>query len=92
VTAASGRLSVAVVGAGIGASHVRGYQAVADRFEVVAMCDVNADRARRVADEHGVTREVTDMADVCRMDDVDVVDVCTPYLHFEHILQANDAN
>jgi predicted dehydrogenase len=89
----AGRLRVAVVGAGIGASHVRGYKAVADRFEVVAMCDANEARAKSVADEHGVARVVADIAEVCRMDDVDVVDICTPpYLHLEHILQASDAN
>jgi len=31
---------VAVVGAGIGAAHLKGYQAVPERFEVVALCDL----------------------------------------------------
>jgi predicted dehydrogenase len=87
------RLRVAVVGLGIGRSHLRlGYAAVADRFEVAAVCDLDRQRAEDAAEEHGVQRVVTDFADVCRMDDVDVVDICTPpHLHFEQILQVLDA-
>jgi predicted dehydrogenase len=85
-------LRVAVVGVGIGRSHLRGYQAVRDRFEVVALCDINTERARPVAEEHHITRLVTDLAELCRMDELDVIDICTPpHLHFEHILQVLDA-
>jgi predicted dehydrogenase len=86
--AASDRLRVAVVGAGIGRSHVRGYQAVADRFEVTALCDIDPERARPVAEDHGILRVVTDLAELCRMDDLDVIDICTPpHLHFDQIQQ-----
>jgi predicted dehydrogenase len=86
VTADPRRLRVAVVGAGIGAAHVRGYLAVSERFEVVAVCDIDAARAQRVADEHNVQRVVTSLAEVCAMDELDVVDICTPpHLHFEQI-------
>ena len=84
----SNRLRVAVVGAGIGRSHVAGYKAVSERFDVVAVCDIDAERARPVAEEHGVSRVVTDLGELLRMDDVDVVDLCTPpHLHFEQIQQ-----
>ncbi len=82
------RLRVAVVGAGIGAAHVRGYLAVPERFEVVAICDIDAARARALADEHHIPRVVTDLDELCRMDDLDVIDVCTPpHLHFEQVQQ-----
>lgn len=85
---ASDRLRVGVVGAGIGRAHVRGYQAVAERFEVTALCDIDAERARPIAEEHGIARVVTDMAELCRMDDLDVIDICTPpHLHFDQIQQ-----
>jgi predicted dehydrogenase len=85
------RLRVAVVGLGIGRSHLRGYASVADRFEVATLCDIDRKRAEDAAEEYGVARIVTDFADVCRMDDVDVVDICTPpHLHFEQILQTLD--
>ena len=85
---ASDRLRVGVVGVGIGRSHVRGYQAVPERFEVLALCDIDAERARPIAEEHGILRLVTDMAELCRMDDLDLIDICTPpHLHFEQIQQ-----
>lgn len=88
MSAVDGRLRVAVVGAGIGAAHVRGYAAVADRFDVVAICDINGERARSVAEAENVPRVLTDLAELCRMDELDVIDICTPpYLHFEHIQQ-----
>jgi predicted dehydrogenase len=85
---ASDRLRVAVVGVGIGRSHVRGYQAVGERFEVTALCDIDAERARPIAEEYGIQCVVTDLADLCRMDDLDVIDICTPpHLHFDQIQQ-----
>lgn len=86
------RLRVAVVGAGIGRSHLRGYAAVPERFEVAALCDIDAERARPAAEEHGISRVVTDLAELCRMDDLDVIDLCTPpHLHFEQIQQVLEA-
>lgn len=88
MSSASDRLRVAVVGAGIGRAHVRGYQAVAERFEVVALCDIDAERARPVAEEARIPRVVTDLSELLRMDELDVVDLCTPpHLHFEQIQQ-----
>jgi predicted dehydrogenase len=86
------RLRVAVVGLGIGRSHLRGWAGVTDRFEVAAVCDIDRQRAEDAAEEHGIPRVITDLAEVCRMDDLDVVDICTPpHLHFEQILQVLDA-
>ncbi|TME26044.1 MAG: Gfo/Idh/MocA family oxidoreductase, partial [Chloroflexi bacterium] len=83
----SERLRVGVVGAGIGTAHIRGYAGVPERFEVVALCDIDADRARPIAEEHHIPRLVTDLAELCRMD-VDVIDICTPpHLHFDQIQQ-----
>jgi predicted dehydrogenase len=88
MTPASERLRVAVVGVGIGRAHLRGYQAVPERFAVVALCDIDAERARPVAEERGIPRVVTDLAELCRMDDLDVIDICTPpHLHFEQVQQ-----
>lgn len=84
----SDRLRVAIVGVGIGRAHIRGYQAVADRFELRALCDIDAARGKPVAEEHHIPRFVTDLAELLRMDDLDVIDICTPpHLHFEQIQQ-----
>jgi len=82
------RLRVAIVGAGIGRSHARAYREVADRFDLLAICDIDAARAQAVADEFGVARVVTEIDELCRMDELDVIDICTPpHLHFAHIQQ-----
>jgi len=88
MTSTSDRLRVAVVGAGIGRSHVRSYSQVADRFDIVALCDIDRERAASVAEEYAIPRVVTEFSELCRMDDLDVIDICTPpHLHFEQILQ-----
>jgi len=81
--------TVAVVGCGIGHSHVSAYAALSDRFRVLALCDLNPERMKAVGDEFDVPRRVTDFAELLAMDDVDIVDICTPpALHYEQILAA----
>ncbi|MCW4116006.1 Gfo/Idh/MocA family oxidoreductase [Aurantimonas sp. MSK8Z-1] len=70
---------VAVVGCGIGRSHiVEGYQPQPDKFRVVALCDLDPARLGAVADEFGIERRILDFDAVLAMEDVDIVDVCTP--------------
>lgn len=85
------RLRVAIVGAGIGAAHLDGYLANADLFDVVAIADLDAERAAPLV-------ERTD-ADYCPSldgilgrSDVDIVDICLPpKLHKAAILACLDA-
>ena len=59
MTSAPGRcLRVAVVGAGIGSQHVEAYVKLPDRYEVIAVGDLNAARAREVADRFGVPETI----------------------------------
>lgn len=83
------RLGVAVVGGGIGVSHIKAYKSLPELYDLVAICDIDRDKARRVADEHAIPRAIMDFADLCRMDDLDVIDICTPpHLHFAQSQQA----
>jgi predicted dehydrogenase len=83
------RLRVAVVGGGIGQEHCRALRSLPDRFDLVAICDIDEGRARQIATTFEVPRVVGDMADLCRMDDLDVIDICTPpHLHFTQVEQA----
>jgi predicted dehydrogenase len=76
------------VGCGIGREHIVACQKLADWFEVTAVCDSGTDKARAVADEFGIARAVGSYDELCRMDDVDVIDICTPsYLHYAQSLQ-----
>jgi len=80
--------TVAIVGCGIGRNHIiEGYKPHEDKFRVVALCDLNPERLNTLADEFGVERRVTDFAEVLRMKDIDIVDICTPpFLHYEQIM------
>jgi predicted dehydrogenase len=82
------KIRVGVVGSGIGRSHIRAYQTIPEKFDVVAICDIDQTRATEIAETHAIPRIVADMADLCQMDDVDVIDVCTPpFLHFSQTMQ-----
>ena len=82
------RLRVAVVGGGVGKLHVSAFQELPEQFEVVAVCDIDTAKAHTFAADYSVPRAATDVAELCRMRDLDVIDICTPpYLHFEQIQQ-----
>ena len=71
--------TVAVVGAGIGRSHItEGYLTNPDKFKVVALCDLDQDKLTKLADEFGIERRTTKFDDLLVMDDLDIIDVCTP--------------
>src|SRR5208337_1509005 len=79
-------LKIAVVGSGIGASHIQGFQEIPNLFEVKILCDVNVERAKSLAAKCGIGEVVGSFAEICRRPDVDVIDICTPpNLHLEQI-------
>lgn len=82
--------NVGVVGCGIGRSHiVEGYVPNSGKFRVLALCDLNVERMTEVADEFGVERRITSFEDLLGMDDIDIIDICTPPgLHFSMVMAA----
>lgn len=85
--------NVAVVGLGIGKSHiVEGYVTNADKFRVKAVCDLNSERLNAVADEFKVERRVADFEQLLAMEDIDIIDICTPPgTHFTQVMAALQA-
>ena len=81
---------VAVVGLGIGRSHiVEGYLPHPDRFEVAVVCDLDEKRLDAIGDEFSIARRTTSFDEVLAMPDIDIVDICTPpSIHGKLILQA----
>lgn len=67
---------VAIVGAGIGAEHLRAYLALPERYEVAALCDLDTARATAVA--QGRVPVVGDMGVVLADPTIDLIDVCLP--------------
>ena len=84
------RWTVAVIGSGIGRSHIaEGYARMPDRFEARVLCDLNEERLAKVADEFAVPRRSTSFDEVLAMDDIDIIDICTPpTLHFPQAMAA----
>ncbi|MEM7781715.1 MAG: Gfo/Idh/MocA family oxidoreductase [Pseudomonadota bacterium] len=81
---------VAIVGAGIGAEHLSAYLQLSS-FEVACICDLDLARAQSLAEPHGI-KTVTDMDEVIRDHDIDIVDICLPpHLHVSASLAALDA-
>lgn len=81
-------LRVAVVGAGIGRSHLGGFRELPDQYEVVAVCDLDTARASALAAEFGVPRVVASLDELRRLDELDIIDICTPsHLHEQHTLE-----
>ncbi|MEO8683375.1 MAG: Gfo/Idh/MocA family oxidoreductase, partial [Devosia sp.] len=82
--------TVAIVGVGIGRSHiVEGYLPNADQYKVLALCDLNVERMTAVGDEFGIERRVTSFDDLLAMADIDIIDICTPpMLHFPMVMAA----
>lgn len=80
--------NVAVVGGGIGRSHIiEGYVTNPDKYKVLVICDLNPERMNTLADEFKVERRTTSYDEVLAMDDVDIVDICTPpMVHYPQVM------
>ena len=70
------KLGVAVIGTGFwGKNHARAYKEL-ESTNLVAICDVNAERAKNVANQFGV-KAFTDSARMLRNEEIEAVSVCT---------------
>lgn len=70
------KLGVAVIGTGFwGKNHARVYREIPST-ELVAICDVNAERAKSIADQFGVTA-YTDSTRMLKNEEIEAVSVCT---------------
>jgi predicted dehydrogenase len=85
--------TVAVIGCGIGRSHIaEGYRRHPGKFQVLALCDVDEGRLAKLGDEFSIVRRTRSFDEVLSMDDVDIIDICTPpALHLAQILAALSA-
>jgi predicted dehydrogenase len=86
-------LRVAIIGCGVGRNHIaQGYRRHPDKFVVQALCDVDDGRLKAVGDEFAVPHRCKSLDEVLRLDDVDIVDICTPAaLHCAQMLAALSA-
>ncbi len=71
---------VAVVGTGLIATrkHLPAWKRRRQQAQTVALCDVSAEAAARVAAQFGVQRSYTDLRELLEREKPDIVDICTP--------------
>jgi predicted dehydrogenase len=83
------RLRVGVVGSGVGQAHIRASQNLPDQFEVVVLCGTKEAKTRDLAARYGIPRFSIDIGELYHMDDLDVIDLCTPSnQHVEQVQRA----
>lgn len=79
------KIKVAVVGLGIGQSHLQAYEALPQQFEVVALCDLDEEKLVQTAARVGA-KPYTDLERMLSESDAEVIDLCTPpHLHYPQI-------
>ena len=72
------KVRVGLVGLGLVAdSHIKAYQANKDA-EVVAVCDLDAERAKFVADKYGIAKAYTSYDELLMDHNINTVDITTP--------------
>ena len=86
------KLRVAVAGLGVGRLHASAFANLPEYFELAAFCDIDLSKARQLADEYHAQLATINYEDLLKMDDLDLIDICTPSsLHYEQIMTAISA-
>ncbi len=85
-------LNVAIIGAGVGTSHLAGFAELPDSYTVKTICDLDQERGRALADTQPGIGYTASMAKVLADPDIDLVDICLPpHLHFSACMDALEA-
>ncbi len=79
MSASTTKLGVGLIGAHTWAdkAHLPGYKAH-ERVDLIAVCDLDPDRARAMGEKYGAKKVFTDPEKLIADPDVQMVDVCTP--------------
>lgn len=73
-------LKVAIVGCGLIAvkKHIPALLRLKGKIEIAAVCDLNEDIAKKVADKFNLKKAYTNFSDMLIKERPDIVDICTP--------------
>ena len=72
------KIRVGIIGTGgISHAHMDGYKHMADRVDVVAVCDIDEAKVRAYAAKFNVPRWYTDCREMMKKESLDCVSVCT---------------
>lgn len=72
------RLKVGIVGLGIGLTHLKGYKALNDEVEVVAICDLDEKVMTKIGSEYGISLHYQDFNKLFDSGKIDAVSICLP--------------
>ncbi|MBX6772002.1 MAG: Gfo/Idh/MocA family oxidoreductase [Chloroflexi bacterium] len=76
--ASSSTVRLAIIGTGgMGAAHLRAYQA-SEKARVIAACDVDPESLARVAEQFNIPATYRDYRELLEREDLDAVDIVTP--------------
>ena len=82
----SNKVKAAVIGLGwAGCEHLKGY-VENPQSEVIAVCDMDEDRARQIAKENNIAHVFTDHQKMLEQSEIDVVSIGLP--NFMHLSQS----
>lgn len=85
-------IRVALIGAGIGGQHLKGFREMPERYEVRTICDLDLDRAASIVAEGEDIALTDDFGKVLADPDIDLVDIALPpNLHFDMTKAALEA-
>lgn len=82
---------VAIISCGMiaNSAHIPAYKAFPDKYEIVAVCDINEEAARKTAKEQAIPNYYTDAETMLKIHKPDVVSVCVPnVLHKQYTMLA----
>ncbi len=69
-------IKLGIIGVGlIGKSHLEIYREI-EGAEVIAVCDINVEEARKVAEQYDVPHVFSDFRDLLEREEIDAVDIC----------------
>lgn len=71
------KLNVGIIGSGsISTMHTEGYKKL-DNVNVIAVCDINEERAKKYAEKYNIPQVFTDYREMLKLDELDAVSVTT---------------
>ena len=74
------KIRAAIIGSGLiaGKKHIPAFLKLRSKTELVAVCDLNAAAAKRMADQFGIPRVYGNFEEMLNTEKPDFVDICTP--------------
>jgi UDP-N-acetylglucosamine 3-dehydrogenase len=83
--------NIAIIGLGMGYRHLRAVEQH-PQTKVAAVCDIDIEKARAIAQQHGVPTAVSDYRELLHNPDIDIVIVASPdHLHREQTVTMLEA-